>query len=208
MKKTLLALALASASLAFVPAAFAQDAQPANGNYQPDQAVGSGNWFIGANAGQTHIAEGPYNDHPAAYSLTGGYRWKVGQDLGLGVDVGYNDLGNLRLKNVFNSQNVNQTSERQALRGWTAGVNGKINVYKGWYFSGRAGVYGWKGDGYSDQDFNRHHLDKVDYYAGAGTGYDFNDHFSLGLAYDYYHASKQGVDLTTDAATVSAEYRF
>lgn len=208
MKKTLLALAIGSIALAFVPAAFAQDAQGGNGYYQPDQAVGSGNWFVGANAGESHIAYGPFNDHPGAYAINGGYRWKVGQDLGLGVDIGYNDLGNLHLHNIFNSQAVNQTSKDQALRGWTAGVNGKINFYKGWYVSGRTGVYGWKGHGYSDQDFNRHNLDKVDFYAGAGAGYDFNDHFSVGLNYDYYHASKDNVDLTTDAATVSAEYRF
>lgn len=219
MKKTLLALALASTGLLALPA-FAQDAPAApasdtansaptaTGNYQPGQPVGSGNWFVNASAGQSHINQSPYNDHPTAYDLNGGYRWKVGPDAGLGVEVGYNDLGNFKLKNVFNSNDVNQTTERQALRGWTAGVNGRINVWQGLYISGRAGVYGWKGDGYSDQDINRHDLNKVDYYGGAGLGYDFNDHFGLGLAYDYYHASKNGIDLTTDTASLTAEYRF
>jgi OOP family OmpA-OmpF porin/outer membrane immunogenic protein len=214
MKKTLLALTIISASLCALPA-LAQDetvssstSASANGNYLPNQAVGSGNWFIGANVGQAHVAQGPYNDHPTTYALTGGYRWKVGPDVGLGVDIGYNDLGNFRLKNTFNSDEVNLTDRRNALRGWTAGVNGRINVWQGLYVSGRAGVYGWKGHGYNNQDVNRHSLDKVDYYAGAGVGYDINDRFSLGLAYDYYHAKKDGISFSSDTATVSAEYRF
>jgi OOP family OmpA-OmpF porin/outer membrane immunogenic protein len=102
MKKTLLALAITSASLCALPALAQDDSvssstpTSSNGNYQPNQAVGSGNWFIGANVGQAHVAQGPYNDHPTTYALTGGYRWKVGQDVGLGVDIGYNDLGNFR----------------------------------------------------------------------------------------------------------------
>jgi OmpA-OmpF porin, OOP family len=158
--------------------------------------------------GQAHVNKGPYNDHPTTYAINGGYRWKVGEDLGLGVDVGYNDLGNFKLKNAFNDNPVNLKDQRNALRGWTAGVNGKINVWQGLYVSGRTGVYGWKGHGYANQDINRHDLDKVDYYAGAGVGYDINSHFGVGLAYDYYHAKKDGISLSTDTASLTAEYRF
>lgn len=209
MKKSLLALCVTSFGLCALPA-FAQDAgnQPAGGNYLPSQSVGSGNWFIGANVGQGHVAKGPYSDHPTTYALNGGYRWKVGQDLGLGLDVGYNDLGNFKVKNVFNSNPVNLTKQRNNLRGWTAGVNGRINMWQGLYLSGRAGVYGWKGDGYDNQSINRKKLDKVDYYAGAGVGYDINERFSLGVAYDYFHAKKNGVNLTSDTASLTAEYRF
>ena len=215
MKKSLLALALVSASACALPA-FAQDTAPAadagatasGGNYQSSQPVGSGNWFINGSVGQAHMYKGPYDDHPTTYAINGGYRWKVGPDLGLGVEVGYNDLGNFKLKNAFNGNDVNLTSRRNALRGWTAGVNGRIDVYRGLYVSARAGIYGWKGHGYSDQDINRHNLDKVDYYAGAGVGYDFNQHFGLGLSYDYFHAAKDHVKLTTDTASLTAEYRF
>ena len=215
MKQSLLALAFVSAGACALPA-FAQDAATttdtsaayASGNYQPNQPVGSGNWFLSGSVGQSHLYKGPYNDHPTTYAVNGGYRWKVGQDMGLGVEVGYNDLGNFKVKNAFNSNDVNLTDQRNALRGWTAGVNGRIDVYRGLYVSGRAGVYGWKGHGYSNQDINRHNLDKVDYYAGAGVGYDFSDHFGLGLSYDVYHAKKDGVSLSTDTASVTAEYRF
>lgn len=217
MKKTLITLAIASTALCTLPA-LAQDnavapatsdsSSPTTGNFQPGQAIGSGNWFVDGRVGQSHMNKGPYNDHPTTYAVTGGYRWKVGEDLGLGVDAGYNDLGNFKVKNAFNSNDVNLKEQRNALRGWTAGVNGKINVWQGLYISGRAGVYGWKGHGYANQDINRHNLDKVDYYAGAGVGYDINNHFGVGLAYDYYHAKKNGISLTTDTASVTAEYRF
>jgi OOP family OmpA-OmpF porin/outer membrane immunogenic protein len=214
MKKSLLALAFISAGACALPA-FAQDASgtdttapAASGNYQPTQAAGSGNWFLSGSVGQSHLYQGPYNDHPTTYAINGGYRWKVGQDMGLGVEVGYNDLGNFKVKNAFNSNDVNLTDQRNALRGWTAGVNGRIDVYRGLYVSGRAGVYGWKGHGYNNQDINRHDLDKVDYYAGAGAGYDFNEHFGLGVSYDFYHAKKDGVSLSTDTASLTAEYRF
>lgn len=217
MKKTLIALAIASAALCTLPA-LAQDSMsapattdstaPTTGNYQPGQAIGSGNWLIAGSVGQAHVNKGPYNDHPTTYAITGGYRWKVGEDLGLGVDAGYNDLGNFKLKNAFNDDPVNLKAQRNVLRGWTAGVNGKINVWQGLYISGRTGVYGWKGHGYANQDINRHDLDKVDYYAGAGVGYDINNHFGVGLAYDYYHAKKDGISLSTDTASLTAEYRF
>ena len=217
MKKSLIALAIASTALCTLPA-FAQDSTAAptgndgttatTGNYQPGQAIGSGNWFVDGRVGQAHVNKGPYNDHPTTYAINGGYRWKVGEDLGLGVDVGYNDLGNFKLKNAFNDNPVNLKDQRNALRGWTAGVNGKINVWQGLYVSGRTGVYGWQGHGYANQDINRHDLDKVDYYAGAGVGYDINSHFGVGLAYDYYHAKKDGISLSTDTASLTAEYRF
>lgn len=215
MNKHLFALAIATTGLCTVPA-FAQDTQSTastteaatSGNFQPGQPIGSGNWFLNGSVGQAHMRVGPYNDHPTTYAINGGYRWKVGPDVGLGVEVGYNDLGNFKLKNAFNSDDVNLTDRRNALRGWTAGVNGKINVWQGLYVSGRAGVYGWKDHGYANQDINRHDLDQVDWYAGVGTGYDFNPHFSLGLSYDYYRANKDRVGLTSDTASLTAEYRF
>ncbi len=39
-------------------------------------------------------------------------------------------------------------------------------------------------------------------------GYDISENFSLGLAYDYYHAKKDRVSLSTDTASLTAEYRF
>src|SRR4029453_8444703 len=110
MKKTLLALALVTTGLVTAPA-FAQDAAaPATGNYQSSQAIGTGNWFIDLSAGRTDgysknsdfgsgFSNGSgslfsnKNGRRTGYGVLGGYRWKVGPDLGLGLEAGYTDLG-------------------------------------------------------------------------------------------------------------------
>jgi OOP family OmpA-OmpF porin/outer membrane immunogenic protein len=197
MKKSLLALAFATAGLMAVPAVFAQSAPTDNGG-----------WFINGNVGRTSINKGPYDGHDTGYGLNAGYRWSVNPSVALGVEAGYNDLGNIHAKNIFNGDRVVDRTKTQ-LHGWTAGVNGHFNVSPNWYISARTGIYGWKGHGLSNDDLpTRHNLDDTSWYAGAGFGYDFNSNFSVGLNYDYYDAKKRHVDLSTDMVSVSAEYRF
>lgn len=43
---------------------------------------------------------------------------------------------------------------------------------------------------------------------GAGAGYDFNPHFSVGHNYDYFRAKRETVNPSSGLTTVSAEYRF
>ncbi|HEV2538407.1 MAG TPA: porin family protein [Frateuria sp.] len=197
MKKTLLALAFASAGLLAVPAAFAQNAPTHNDG-----------WFVNGNVGRASIDKGPYNDHDTGYAIGGGYRWAFTPSVALGVEAGYNDLGNIHVKNVFNSNDVVEQG-RSKLHGWTAGVNGHFNLAPNWYVSARTGLYSWKGHGLSN-DVNpiRKSLDDTSWYAGAGVGYDFSNNVSLGLNYDHYDASKNNVNLDTNMVSVSAEYRF
>ena len=197
MKKTLLALTLATTGLLTVSAAFAQNASPDNGG-----------WFVNGNVGRTSLNHGPYDDHDTGYAINGGYRWSLAPNFALGAEVGYNDMGNIHPKNIFNSQPVVDRSKSQ-LHGWTAGVNGHFNLTPNWYLSARTGLYSWTGHGLSN-DINpvRKSLDNNSYYAGAGMGYDFSNNVSLGLNYDHYDAKKQNVDLGTNMVSVSAEYRF
>jgi len=197
MKKTLLALTLATTGLLTVSAAFAQNASPDNGG-----------WFVNGNVGRTSLNHGPYDDHDTGYAINGGYRWSLAPNFALGAEVGYNDLGNVHPNNIFNSQPVVDRSKSQ-LHGWTAGVNGHFNLTPNWYLSARTGLYSWTGHGLSN-DINpvRKSLDNNSYYAGAGMGYDFSNNVSLGLNYDHYDAKKQNVDLGTNMVSVSAEYRF
>jgi OOP family OmpA-OmpF porin/outer membrane immunogenic protein len=196
MKKTLIALAFATAGLVAVPAAFAQSASD------------NGGWFVNGNVGRTSIDKGPYDGHDTGYAVNGGYRWAVNPNVALGVEGGYNDLGNIHAKNVFNSGDVVQRGKSQ-LHGWTAGVNGHFNIDQNWYVSARGGIYGWKGHGTSNNENPvRKGLDDTSWYAGAGVGYDFSNRVSVGINYDYFDAKKHNLDLSTDMVSVSAEYRF
>ncbi|GAB2585811.1 porin family protein [Dyella jejuensis] len=240
MYKTCLAATIAAATLIAFSVS-AQDTSAAQGAYQPDQPVGSGNWFLDANVGRTNgngdqhfgnfsnfdFAQGQ-RDRRTGYGLTGGYRWKVGPDVGLGVEAGYADLGNFRVRNIFNSQPVNQSSSVNALRGWIVGLNGRINLLPGWYLSAHGGYFhpnnydhaypyemggnlGTLTTGRAGQD---------SWYAGAGTGWDISEHFGIGLQYDYFHANAgKVIDPATGVATADlkrstgivslmGEYRF
>ena len=197
MKKTLLALALTTAGLLAVPAVFAQNAPTDNGG-----------WFINGNVGRTAINQGPYDGHDTGYALNGGYRWSLAPNFSLGAEVGYNDLGNIHAKNVFNSQPVIAPGKSQ-LHGWTAGANTHLDLTPNWYLSGRTGLYSWTGHGMSN-DVNpvRKGLSDNSWYAGAGVGYNITSNLSVGLNYDYFDAQKHNVDLSTDMVSASAEYRF
>ena len=244
MKKAALALAVTCASFAAIPA-FAQDSNPAvTGNYQPSQAVGSGNWFIGAQVGRTNGSDnggfgdgnnGGFNflkgnkDRRTGYGLLGGYRWKVGPDLGLGLEAGYADLGNYRVKNVFeDGQDVDQKGTRNALRGWMVGVNGKVNLVQGWYLSAHGGYFrandnnqNYNNSVSQDLGFsNGGKADRGSWYGGVGTGWDINEHFSVGANYDYFHADagkvknnatgeiSRGIKRSTGIVSLAGEYRF
>ncbi|MFI4958179.1 MAG: outer membrane protein [Lysobacterales bacterium] len=197
MKKTLLALALTTAGLLAVSAVFAQNAPTDNGG-----------WFINGNVGRTAINQGPYDGHDTGYALNGGYRWSLAPNFSLGAEVGYNDLGNIHAKNVFNSQPVIAPGKSQ-LHGWTAGANAHFDLTPNWYLSGRTGLYSWTGHGMSN-DVNpvRKGLSDNSWYAGAGVGYNITSNLSVGLNYDYFDAQKHNVDLSTDMVSASAEYRF
>jgi OmpA-OmpF porin, OOP family len=197
MKKTLLALALTTAGLLAAPAVFAQSAP-----------TGNGGWFINGNVGRTAINQGPYDGHDTGYALNGGYRWSLAPNFSLGAEVGYNDLGNIHAKNVFNSQPVIAPGKSQ-LHGWTAGANAHFDLTPNWYISGRTGLYSWTGHGMSN-DVNpvRKGLSDNSWYAGADVGYNITNNLSVGLNYDYFDAQKHNVDLSTDMVSASAEYRF
>ena len=155
------------------------------------QPIGSGNWFIDASVGRTDgysrnsdfgsgFGSGSgnlfrnSNGRRTGYGLLGGYRWKAGPDLGLGIEAGYSDLGNYKLSNLGNGGPVNQASRENALRGWMLGANGRINVLPQWYVSAHAGYFHANNNGgaYNDtlnQDLF-HGGERGGYYAGIGTG--------------------------------------
>jgi outer membrane immunogenic protein len=212
-----------------------------SGNYQSSQPVGSGNWFVDANVGRTNGNSNGFGSNASSfnffkgnrarrtgYGVLGGYRWKVGQDLGLGVEAGYTDLGNFRVRNIFNSRPVDQRDTANALRGWLVGVNGRINLAPQWYLSAHGGFFRANDDngryynsvGQQLGFDNGRRPDRGSWYAGLGTGWDVSEHFGVGVQYDYFHANAgkladpvsgtqvAGVKRSTGMVSVSAEYRF
>lgn len=229
---------------ATVPAPSAASGNPSEGggNYQPSQPVGSGNWFIDANVGRTNGNSSGgfgsnasdfnfFNGHRGrrtGYGVAGGYRWKVGHDLGVGIEAGYTDLGNYRIRNVFNSGSVNQRDTVNALRGWVLGVNGRINLTPQWYVGAHGGWF-WAND--NNQRYydtlnqqlgfsNGKHGGRGSWYGGIGTGWDINEHFGVGVQYDYFHANAghytnpttgervSGIKRSTGIVSLTGEYRF
>jgi len=197
MRKTLTALSIAAAFAVSVPALAQNTGDTDNGGF-----------FINGNAGHAQVISGPNSGSDTGYAIDGGYRWSLTPNFSLGPEVGYNDLGNVQIKNVFNSQPV-VANDKSSLHGWTAGASAHYNFTPNWYVSGRAGLYAWRGHGLNNDPFpvDEHRSDNG-YYGGAGVGYDFNRSFGVGVAYDYYHADKSDLNLSTNLWSVNAEYRF
>jgi outer membrane autotransporter protein len=193
--KTMLAAALAAAGLVAVPAAFAQNAA------NPTSQQG---WYVAANAGYAGIDKGPYDNGAVAGGVTGGYRFAINPATSLGVEVGYQYLGQITARGLSSD-----SSADSKLRGTTAGLDLRYNLSPSWYGELRGGAFYAQGQGLTDtaspqyQQFNR-----TQYYAGAGVGYNISPQWSLGLNYNYYNGTGRDVELQTSAYTVSAEYRF
>lgn len=166
-------------------------------------------WFVSGNAGRVAIDEDLYDGEDTGYAVQGGYRWGVGRSSAIGVELGYNDLGNIELGDVLEDDDPVLDENASELRGWTAGVNGRFEFTPKWYASARGGVYIWRGHGFSnDDELLSQELDDTSWYAGLGVGYNFTPAFSVGLHYDYYDAEQDVVDLSTDMVSLGAEYRF
>ncbi|WP_267222239.1 outer membrane beta-barrel protein [Dyella silvae] len=205
MKNTILALALATAGLAVVPAAFAQDAT--TGNAQPG-------WYVGANAGYGHVQKGPYDNGDFAGGIKGGYRFAINPDATIGAEVGYVYLGRADARSPYtqNYANYNGSNGQSKLQGATAGLNLRYNFSPSWYGEVRGGAFFAKGEGLTDDKYNPQSVkfNSTRYYAGVGAGYNINKNISVGLNWDYYDGSQsdKNIHLPTNLYSVSAEYRF
>ncbi|HET8765049.1 MAG TPA: porin family protein [Rhodanobacter sp.] len=174
---------------------------------QADQTNG---WFVNGNVGTAHYkatvsgVPGSGTDSNTAFMLNAGYR-----DQGiLGFEAGYTNLGSVTAKD--------DSGDRAKIKadGWTLGLNGHFNLTDQWYLSARGGLFLWKlkadatiGSG-SNRATYRASKQALDWYAGVGTGYDINRHWSVGAAFDYYKISDHSYDVGSRVFSVNAEYRF
>ena len=181
--KIALALALGLAGMSVLPAAMADGL------------------FISGNVGQSDLKNGNF-DKDTAFAINGGYRWGA-----FGLEAGYNDFGSFENKYVLDNAT---NRDKLDLTGWNLGVNGKVNFAENWYVSGRAGVFRWDADVDFASAAGRLRTDEkgTDWYAGVGVGYDVNQNFGIGLAFDRFKADGKVAEYTTNRTSVTAEYRF
>ncbi|MFC5742868.1 porin family protein [Dyella tabacisoli] len=199
MKKTLFAIAFATAGLLAIPAAFAQDAG----------RTAQQGWYVGANAGYGEVSKGPYDDGDFAGGIKGGYRFAINPETSLAAEVGYQYLGRVDMSHANAFAGLYPSNGKSKLQGATAGLSLRYNFSQSWYGELRGGAFFAKGQGLTDEatpSFRR--FNSTNYYAGAGVGYNINQQWSLGLNYDRYQGSGNGVHLDTNSYNVSAEYRF
>lgn len=199
MRNTAIVLALAAAGVFAAVPAFAQDATASGAD--------SGFYVNGA-VGHSYFGSGHNSGSDTGYQINGGYRFALTPSFALGPEIGYNDLGNVDINNVFNSSPV-IAHGKASLHGWTVGANAKYSVTPNWYVSARTGLYAWNGRGTSN-DINPvdMHRNADGYYGGLGVGYDFSRKFGVGVGYDYYRAKKDNLNLSTGLLSAQAEVRF
>jgi OOP family OmpA-OmpF porin len=192
---------------------------------QAVMAQGLDGFFVNGAVGSSKTDANPFHndaynrfdDNSNAFDLNVGYRWDW-----FGVELGYFDPSDYHttLKVPFSSQPDEAFARTGHVHGLTAGVNVHYDFAPHWYVSGRVGAYRWHGseDNYSGFNdigtggpiFTHDTGSHTDWYAGAGVGYDFTQHFGIGVAYDRYKAVSHddGIDLTSRMWSATAEYRF
>jgi len=161
-------------------------------------------WFVNGSAGRVNYHAtvdgfGSGSEHGTAAIVNAGYRTQF-----IGFEAGYTDLGSVSAHDDVGD------SAKVSGDGWTAGINGHFNPTDRWYISARGGAFVWKlharatvaDEGFSGSE------QSLGWYAGVGTGFDIDRHWSIGANFDYYEMSKNELDIGSRVFTVGAEYRF
>lgn len=160
-------------------------------------------WFASGAVGRanyhaTYDGYDPGSDHGTAAIVNAGYRTQF-----IGFEAGYTDLGSVSASDAGDSAKLSGD-------GWTAGINGHFNPTQQWYISARGGAFVWKLHAkttYANDQYSANEQ-SLGWYAGVGTGFDINRHWSLGANFDYYKISKHDLDIGSRVFTIGAEYRF
>lgn len=194
MSRKLTALALFTAAACFGASAQAADVT---------------GWFVNGGVGSAHYKasfEGTNlgKESDTGFQINGGWRSQF-----IGFEGGYVDLGSI------SGNDGAGTSASVSGKGLTLGLNGHFNPTEKWYISARAGFFRWTMDARADlADGNGgvEHLSGSEHglngYAGVGTGFDINRHWSVGANFDYYKINKHHLNIDTKLYSVTAEYRF
>jgi len=178
-------------------------------------ALADGNVFVNANAGASNynvgnpfagVANNRFSNTGKAGALRVGYRWNSVVDYG--VEAGYGFLGNANARTSVDGIG----SERQQVktRGYNIGEHWYVGARAGWFRARSLFEDRFLGAGSARYNFDdRAVVSRTGEYFGVGGGYNFNQHLSLGLAYDTYRAPTSVVtDNRIGMYSLQAEYRF
>lgn len=154
-----------------------------------------------------------------------GYVWDF-SDTSWGLELGYVNLGKLKQHGTVTVStlgpkmgpllDVYSGKAKQATKGVVLGGNAKLRIDDHWFISARGGLFRanseWAFHGqdatYKVRAITKHRTTNQ-FYAGFGTGYDFNEHVGLSFNYDYYRSKVgDGGAFGTNLFGISAEYRF
>lgn len=192
--------------------------------------------FISLSAGQSrsHIDPDMASDrNDRAFGALVGYRWSLNEELSLGVEGGYSDLGKATehfddeyvLTDVDGADHSVTWKEHRAYKAkaYQVGINGQWNVNDRWNLSAH---YGWaryrttfmiKSTGTFD-DLSDTYVTNIKnshdgQYFGLGVGFKVTEHVNLSVAADRYKPSYK--DVPGDSASyalnvwsIRAEYLF
>ncbi len=173
------------------------------------QAKNLTGWFVNGGVGTAHYhaTYGNYDigsESDTSAQINFGWRSQF-----IGVEAGYIDLGSVK-----GSDDLGESAKLSG-DGWTLGLNGHFNPTKMWYISARGGLFMWKlhakaslSNGAGGFDHYSAGRQSADWYAGVGTGVDFNRHVSLGVNFDFYKIDKDSVQIDNKVYTINLEYRF
>jgi OmpA-OmpF porin, OOP family len=159
------------------------------------------------------------SDTSLAGALRLGYQWNAGT-VSWGVETGYADLGKVTGYNydaVYNAGgpydplHLNVTT-----RGELLGGNFKLHYGNyGWFLSARGGWFHSQTHGSVNDQLGYASLSRSasgdGVYAGLGLGYDFSQHISVSLNYDFYQTRANGIydgHFNTSVYGGTFEYRF
>jgi OOP family OmpA-OmpF porin/outer membrane immunogenic protein len=179
-------------------------------------------WFVNGGVGQATW----HKSHAVGYQFNGGYRWSFTPGISVGLEGGYENLGQFNYPGAYSptsttpgggpvpytyaynppvgGSGMGGGSIKTKLYGWSAGGNARVDLGDHWYASANAGLWYWYG--YYPPVFTGW---KTNWYAGVGIGVDVTRHYSIGLNYDFYDApTGTNYSLSTNLISFSAEYRF
>jgi len=170
----------------------------------PGLALADTGLYMDGAVGRASVDDQGIDDNDTGFRVGAGWRFVEN----FGAEIGYLDLGEVGEEVAVGGATASVETD-----GFYAGVAGKIPLYDantGVYLSARAGLYFWDATGRVRSGATSVRLDESsnDLYFGVGAGYDFNEQFGVGVAYDRYQVGDESADLNYGLLSLTGEVRF